>query len=80
MELPPLPQEAVLCDKADLEGAPPSGIEVANAIEDLAHDEVEREGEEPLEVVPPANVNNNNHSNVAPSYDEELAHFKASSM
>ena len=60
----------------DLEGATPSGIEVVNAVKDLAQDEVEREGEEPLEVAPPANVTDNNHPNVSPSYDEELAQLK----
>jgi hypothetical protein len=35
-----------------------------------------REEERPLEVVPSANVNDNDHPNVVPSYDEELAQVK----
>jgi len=73
MELLPPPQGGVACVIPDHEGAPPSGIEVVNAVEDLAQDEVEREGEQPVEFVPSANVNDTNHPKVAPSYDEELA-------
>ena len=75
-EMPPPPQGGVACGITDQEGDPPSGIEVVNAVEDLAQDEIEREGKKPLEVVPSANVNNTNHPNVAPSYDEELAQVK----
>ena len=57
MEMPLPPQGGVYCGRTDFEGASPSGIEVVNAVEDLARDEVEREEEEPLEVVPPADVN-----------------------
>jgi septal ring factor EnvC (AmiA/AmiB activator) len=60
----------------DHEGAPPSGIEVVNAVEDLAPFEVEREGEQNLEVFPSANVNDTNHPDVAPSFDEELTQVK----
>jgi hypothetical protein len=72
------PQGGVACVLKDHEGAPPpSGIEVVNAIEDLAQDEVEREGEQPLEViVPSAIVNGTNHPKVSPSYDDELAQVK----
>ena len=67
----------VACVITDHEGAPPSGIEVVNAVEDLAQDEVEREGEQPLEViVPSANVNGTNQPKVAPSHDDELAQVK----
>jgi len=76
MELPPPPQGSVPFGKMNHEGAPPSGIEVVNAVEDLAHDEVDIEGEEPLGVIPPAIVNHNNHPNVTPSYGEELAQVK----
>ena len=67
----------VACILTDHEGAPPSGIEVVNAVEDLAQYEVEREGEQPLEViVPSANVNGTNHPTVSPSHDDELAQVK----
>jgi len=42
MELLPPPQGGVACVITDHEGAPPSGIEVINAVKDLAQDEVER--------------------------------------
>jgi hypothetical protein len=74
MELPP--QGGVVCVLADHEGAPPSGIEVVNVVEDFAQDEVEREGEQPLEVVPSTNVIGTNHPNVALSHDDELAQVK----
>jgi hypothetical protein len=35
IELPPPPQGGVACALTDHEGAPPSGIEVVNAVEDL---------------------------------------------
>ena len=41
MELPPPPKGGVACFLTYHEGAPPSGIEVVNAVEDLAEDEVE---------------------------------------
>jgi len=57
----------VPCGRTDQEDVPPSGIEVVNAVEDLAHDEVEREGEEPRELDPPAIVNDNNHQHIVAS-------------
>jgi hypothetical protein len=68
MELPPPPQGGIACVLTD--------HEVVNGVEDLAQDEVEREGEQSLEVVPSANVNVSNHPNVAPSHDDELAEVK----
>jgi hypothetical protein len=75
MELSPPPQGGFACVLTDHEGAPPAGFEVVNAIKDLAQDEVEREGEQPLEVVPSINVNGTN-PNVSPSHDDELAQVK----
>ena len=75
MELHPPLHGGVSFGKTDHEGAPPLYIEVVKYW-DLAQDEIEREREESLEVVPPAIVNDNNHPNVAPSYDEELAQVK----
>ena len=48
MKLPPPPHGSVACVITDHEGAPPSGIEVVNAVEDLAQDEAERERENNL--------------------------------
>jgi len=42
MELPPPPQGDIACVLTDHEGAPPLGIEVVNAFENLAQDEVEK--------------------------------------
>ncbi len=42
-ELPPPVKGDVPCGRTDHEGASPSGIEVVNAVEDLAQDEVERD-------------------------------------
>jgi hypothetical protein len=76
-ELARPPQGGVACVLTDMEGVPPLGIEVVDAVEDLAKDEVEREGEQSLEViVPSANVNGTNHPKVAPSHDDELAQVK----
>jgi len=73
MDLPPPPQGGVPFDRTDNEGAPSSGIGFVNAVEDRANDEVDKERSGYLEVVPPAIVNDNNHPNIAPSYDEEIA-------
>ncbi len=46
IELAPPQHGGVACVRTDYEGAPPSGIEVVNNVEDRAEDEVEREGEQ----------------------------------
>ena len=76
-ELARPPQGGVALILTDHEGVQPSGIENVNAVEDLARDEVEREGEQPLEVIVlSANVNGTNQPKVAPSHDDELAQVK----
>jgi hypothetical protein len=65
MEMSPPVKGDVSWGRTDHEGAPPSGIEVVNAVEDLAHDQFEGKEEEPREVDPPAIVKDNKHPNIS---------------